>query len=322
MNSSIYLSDPSHRPLNFLFQSKDLGISDKKVLYVLNFNGDVTASQVDFLREEITAILLNNADSDSNVKPHVLLTLQTGGGTVTGYGLAASQLMRLKSAGIPLSICVEQVAASGGYMMACLADTGNLIASPFSVLGSIGVISEQPNVYERLKREGIRFNTVTAGKYKRTLTPFKEYDKADLQKSKEDLEAVYRLFKSFVSENRQVLRERIDMVATGETWFGEDALQLNLCDRLATVDEIIGEYVMDGYDAYLLEYVGEENGLSSGIGKLLPGSSIAKNTFNIKGMLKETIRDLLYEEMSIGKNKGVANTVRFEDKGGSDYFFM
>lgn len=321
LTSSAYLSNPSQRPLSFLFESISPDVSEKKTLYVLNFNGDVSASQVEFLREEVTAILLNHADSDSTVNPHVLLTLQTGGGTVTGYGLAASQLLRLKAAGIPLSICVEQVAASGGYMMACLADAGNLIASPFSVLGSIGVISEQPNVYERLKKEGIKFNTVTAGKYKRTLTPFKETEKADLEKSKEDLEAVYNLFRSFVSENRPILQERIDMVATGETWFGEDALRLNLCDRLATVDEVIGEYVMNDYEAYLIEYIGEDAGLASGIGKLLPGSSLRAKGLDIKGMLKDTIRELLSEEVTNRSTRDIKNSVRFEDRSVNDYFF-
>jgi hypothetical protein len=139
----------------------------KKRIFIARFPGDVQASQVDTLRQEVTGILLaaaaaRQSDDDDMMQDEALIVLQSGGGTVTGYGLAAAQLQRLKSAGIPLTIAVEQVAASGGYMMACIAD--RIVASPFAVLGSIGVISDIPNVYERLKSEGIEFQTVTAGK--------------------------------------------------------------------------------------------------------------------------------------------------------------
>ena len=157
--------------------SSEVSLSPKR-LFVLNFPGDVTASQVSSLREEISAVTLH-----SNPYDEVLVVLQSGGGTVTGYGLAAAQLERIKKAGCKLTIAVEQVAASGGYMMACTGDV--IVASPFAVLGSIGVISDQPNFYERLKREGVEFSTVTAGKYKRTLTPTKKPTKEDFEKVSE-----------------------------------------------------------------------------------------------------------------------------------------
>lgn len=141
-------------------------------VFVMRFPGDASASQVAELREEVTAVVRQAAAGDEAV-----VILQTGGGTVTGYGLAAAQLMRFKEAGMKLTVAVEQVAASGGYMMCCVAD--RIVASPFAVLGSIGVISDIPNVYERLKKEGIEFQTVTAGKYKRTLTPTKKPTKGD-----------------------------------------------------------------------------------------------------------------------------------------------
>ena len=180
----------------------------------------------------------------------VVLVLNTGGGTVTGYGLAAAQLTRLKDAGIKLTICVEQVAASGGYMMACTAD--RLVASPFAVLGSIGVISEIPNVYERLKKEGVEFQTVTAGKFKRTLTPTKKIEKADVEKSKADIEDVLTLFKTFVKTQRPKLV--IDDVATGETWFGADALKRDLCDELKTTDDVLLELLATGSEIFSVKY--------------------------------------------------------------------
>jgi serine protease SohB len=204
-------------------------------LFVTRFDGDVQASQVSNLREVVTAI---TGQARAGVD-EVLVILKTGGGTVTGYGLAAAQLLRLKDAGLKLTIAVEQVAASGGYMMCCVAD--HIVASPFAVLGSIGVISDIPNVYDRLKREGIEFQTVTAGKYKRTLTPTKKVTKDDLSKTKADIEEILTLFRDFVALNRPQLD--IDRVATGETWFGTDALKLGLCDEIRTADDVIADYV-------------------------------------------------------------------------------
>ena len=208
----------------------------KKHVFVLDFFGDVQASQAAQLREEVTG-LLRSAKKERG--DEVILRLNTGGGTVTGYGLAAAQLTRIKAAGLPLTICVEQVAASGGYMMACVAD--KIVASPFAVLGSIGVISDVPNVYERLKNEGIEFATITAGKYKRTITPTKKITKEDLIKTTKDIEDVLTLFKGFVSTNRPSLN--IDEVATGETWFGPDAMKRGLCDELKTSDDVLLDLV-------------------------------------------------------------------------------
>jgi len=213
----------------------------RKNLFVTRFPGDVTASQLNELREEVTGILRSAQPGDE-----ALLVLQSGGGTVTGYGLAAAQLQRFKAKGMKLTVCVEQVAASGGYMMCCTAD--RIVASPFAVLGSIGVISEVPNAYERLKQEGIEFQTITAGKYKRTVTPTKKITKEDIKKSEEDIAEIFNLFKSFVKNQRPQLD--IESVATGETWFGEDALARGLCDELGTADDVLLDFVDDGYDVY------------------------------------------------------------------------
>lgn len=215
-------------------------------VYALEFVGDIEANQVVQLREEVTAVL----DFANPTHDEVVLKLRTGGGTVTGYGLAAAQLLRLKDAGVKLTIGVEQVAASGGYMMACCAD--HLAASPFAVLGSIGVIADVPNVYERLLREGIEFQTVTAGKYKRTITPTKKVTREDIIKQKSDLEDVLKLFKTFVKQQRPTLD--IDKVATGETWFGKDALDMGLCDELKAFDDIVLEKFQLGAQVFSVKY--------------------------------------------------------------------
>jgi len=219
-------------------------------VYVLRYFGDVEASQTFELRQEVTALLEFAEPGDE-----VVLRLSTGGGTVTGYGAAAGQLLRLKDAGIRLTICVEEVAASGGYMMACAAD--HLVASPFAVLGSIGVIADIPNVYDRLKREGVEFQTVTAGKYKRTLTPTKKPTREDFVKTQAGVQEVLDLFKSFVKDQRPSLD--IDDVATGETWYGQAAIDKGLCDEIITFDDLVLRKLKAGADVYGLRYVQPRN---------------------------------------------------------------
>eukprot|EP00566_Odontella_aurita_P036604 CAMPEP_0113572956 /NCGR_PEP_ID=MMETSP0015_2-20120614/26363_1 /TAXON_ID=2838 /ORGANISM="Odontella" /LENGTH=758 /DNA_ID=CAMNT_0000476007 /DNA_START=103 /DNA_END=2379 /DNA_ORIENTATION=+ /assembly_acc=CAM_ASM_000160 len=249
-NAGALLKSLTDRPLSAILAG--MGYTEgavnggrRKSLFVMDFPGDVSASQVANLREEVTAVVRSAEPGDE-----ALLVLQSGGGTVTGYGLAASQLTRFREKGIKLTVAVEQVAASGGYMMCCVAD--RIVASPFAVLGSIGVISDTPNVYERLKKEGVEFQTVTAGKYKRTLTPTKKPTSEDIKKQKEELEGILVLFKQFVGQNRPTLD--IDSVATGETWFGEDALEKGLCDEIRPVDDVLADYVDSGFDVYDVAY--------------------------------------------------------------------
>ena len=205
-------------------------------LFVLDFDGDMQASQVDQLREEISAILPVAGEEDA-----VLLRLESGGGVVHGYGLAASQLVRLKDAGIKLTVSVDKVAASGGYMMACVAD--QIIAAPFAILGSIGVVAQLPNFHKLLKKNDIDFEQHTAGEYKRTLTFFGENTDKAREKFQADIDDIHLLFKEFVATNRPMLS--IDEVSTGEYWFGQRALEKNLADRLCTSDSFLLEHLED-----------------------------------------------------------------------------
>ena len=204
---------------------------NKKRVYVINFNGDIRASATDNLRQEITAILsIANKDTDE-----VVANLESAGGMVHGYGLAASQLARIREAQLPLTICVDKVAASGGYMMACLANT--IIAAPFAIIGSIGVVAQLPNFHRLLDKWDIDYEVLTAGEYKRTLTVFGENTEAGRQKFIADLEDTHSLFKEFVSDYRPQLE--IEKVATGEHWYGKQALGLGLVDKLMTSDEYL-----------------------------------------------------------------------------------
>lgn len=204
-------------------------------VFVLHFEGDLMASAVASLRHEVTAVLaVAKPDEDE-----VVLVLESPGGVVHGYGLAASQLARLRDAGIRLTVCVDKVAASGGYMMACLAD--HLVAAPFAVIGSIGVVAQIPNVNRLLKRHAVDVELLTAGAYKRTLTVLGENTEAGRAKFQADLDQTHALFKGFVQQWRpQVV---VDEVATGEHWFGQQALALNLVDALGTSDDVLREKV-------------------------------------------------------------------------------
>jgi len=208
----------------------------KPRLFVINFKGSIDAKEVSALRREVTAILAVADEGDE-----VLVSVESGGGMVHGYGLAASQLKRIKQKGLTLTIAVDKVAASGGYMMACIAD--KLIAAPFAIVGSIGVIAQIPNFNRVLKKHDIEFEQVTAGEYKRTLTMFGENDDKGREKFKEELEETHVLFKEFVSEMRPELD--IDKVATGAHWYGSQALALGLIDKIQTSDD----YLMESHES-------------------------------------------------------------------------
>ena len=202
----------------------------KKRVFVIDFHGDIKASANESLRESITAILTLATPADE-----VVVKVESGGGMVHSYGLASSQLARITSKEIPLTVCVDKVAASGGYMMACVAN--KIVAAPFAILGSIGVVAQLPNFHRLLKKNDIDYEMFTAGEFKRTVTMFGENTTKGREKFVEDLEDTHVLFKEFVSEHRPQVN--IAAVATGEVWFGRRAKDVNLIDLLQTSDEYL-----------------------------------------------------------------------------------
>ena len=215
-----------------------------KRIFVLSFHGDIKASQVDELREEISAVIAVAKQTDE-----VILKLESPGGIVPGYGLGASQLMRLKEKHIPLTVCVDKVAASGGYLMACVAD--KLLAAPFAILGSIGVVAQLPNFHRFLDDKKIDFEQITAGEHKRTLSLFGKNTAEGREKFKEDLNEIHQQFKAFVQENRPQLD--IDKIATGEHWLAYKAFELRMLDMLKTSDDYIMEQLSKA-DIFEIKY--------------------------------------------------------------------
>ena len=225
-------------------RARKAGAPARGRVFVLDFHGDLHASAVASLREEISALLQVARAGDEAV-----LRLESEGGIVHGYGLAASQLRRLRDAGVRLTVAVDKVAASGGYLMACVAD--RILAAPFAVVGSIGVVGQLPNFNRLLKKHDVDYELHTAGEHKRTLTLFGENTEAGREKFRETLEDAHALFKSFIGQNRP----QVDLarVATGDHWFGARALELKLVDELKTSDDYLLER-SKACDLYELRY--------------------------------------------------------------------
>lgn len=229
----------------------------KPTLFVLDFHGSMDAHEVEALREEVTAVL-----AVAGAQDEVLLRLESPGGVVHGYGLAASQLARVRDAGVPLTVVVDKVAASGGYMMACVAD--RILAAPFAMLGSIGVIAGIPNLHKVLKKHDIDYEQHTAGKFKRTLSVLGENTEEGREKFVADLNVIHGHFRNHVSQFRPQLD--VEQVATGEVWLGVDALEKGLIDDIATSDAYLssklGSHRILAVSYQLKRKLGEKLGLS------------------------------------------------------------
>lgn len=204
--------------------------TSRRRIFVLNFDGDIRATAVTALREEVTAILTVATSDDE-----VVVRLHSGGGMVHAYGLAASQLMRIKQHNIPLTVAIDKIAASGGYLMACVAN--RIIAAPFAVVGSIGVIAQMPNFNRLLKKHDIDFEQITAGEYKRTLTVFGENTDKGRAKFKEEVDDIHALFKDFIREHRPQVD--VELIGTGEHWPARRGMQLKLVDELMASDDYL-----------------------------------------------------------------------------------
>ena len=220
------------------------GVAPRARVFVLDFEGDLQAHAVSGLREEVNAVLQVARKEDE-----VLLRLESAGGLVHAYGLAASQLTRVKAGGLRLTVAVDKVAASGGYLMACVAD--RILAAPFAVIGSIGVVAQIPNFNRLLRKNAIDLELHTAGEFKRTLTLFGENTEAARAKFREELDETHALFKTFVAEHRPVLD--IARVATGEHWFGTRAAELKLIDEIRSSDDYLLQRVADA-DVFEVRY--------------------------------------------------------------------
>ncbi|NDS71938.1 protease SohB [Francisella tularensis subsp. holarctica] len=256
----------------FLKEQKKLDKQDKpkQKIFVINFKGDIDASQVENLRNEVSAIL-----AVANIEDEIIVRIDSPGGVVNGYGFAAAQLERIRQVGINLTVCIDKVAASGGYMMSAVAH--KIIAAPFAIVGSIGVVGTIPNIRELLEKNGINVEMHTSGEYKRTLTTVGVNTEEGRNKFKQDLESIHQLFKKHILVYRPSLD--IDKVATGEYWFGKDALELGLVDKIQTYDDYLIDLLKKQHNVYEVSYVIKKE------------KGFLRSKFS---MLKRAITNLLY----------------------------
>lgn len=217
-------------------KAKSQQAAPNKRVFVIDFKGGIEAAEVASLRKEISAVL-----AIATAEDEVVVNVESGGGMVHGYGLAASQLARFRQANIPLTICVDKVAASGGYMMACVAN--KIVAAPFAIIGSIGVVAQIPNFNRLLRKHDIDYEQHTAGQFKRTITMFGENTEEGREKFRQELEETHQLFKGFVGNYRPELA--LDKVATGEHWYGQQAIDLGLIDEVGTSDDLLMQLAGD-----------------------------------------------------------------------------
>ncbi len=242
-------------------EKKEDNPDEQQRAYVLDFQGDIEASQVKRLREEIS-ILLKTADPKTD---EIILRLNNRGGAVFAHGLGASQLQRLKDKGFHLTICVDEIAGSGGYLMACVAN--KILAAPFAYLGSIGVLYQIPNFHRFLQKQDVDFEEHHAGKYKRTVTMFGEATDEKRQKLQQDLKEIHNQFKNYVAQHRPKLD--MEKVATGEVWLGIKAKELGLVDEISTSDD----YILSLLDNKKVYHICLKQKEAGGLQKLLKKSA-------------------------------------------------
>ena len=240
-------------------------------VFVIDFEGDIQASRVDLLRDEISTVL-ETADPK---KDEVMVRVESRGGAVHGYGLAASQLQRVKDKKIKLTVSVDKVAASGGYMMACVAD--KIISAPFAIVGSIGVFAGVPNLHRLLKKHDVDYEEITAGEFKRTISLLGEISPKGRQKFIEQIEDIHKLFKEFVLANRPSLD--ISQTATGEYWYGLQAKGLNLVDEICSSDDYMARLLKDNKKVFKIK-LSVKKSLADKINDRVGESSLASRFFN------------------------------------------
>jgi signal peptide peptidase SppA len=213
--------------------------------------------------------VLERAFSTRNAKAVALVINSPGGSPVQSRQiyLRIKQLAAEKK--LPVLVFVEDVAASGGYMIACAGD--EIICDPSSILGSIGVVGGSFGFQEAIKRLGIERRLYTAGAHKAMLDPFLPENPDDVAKLKALQREIHQIFIALVKESRGArLKGSDDTLFTGEYWAGESSITLGLADSIgdlrSTLRARYGEKV-------LTPVIAQPTGLLSGLlGRKSPGA--------------------------------------------------
>ena len=234
-----------------------------ETVIVLDLIG-VDSARIDRLRDEVSFLLQQHRqhtisynttaekkvceDEDSTSKNvEVLVLLESPGGSASDFAIASQQLLRLRNEpGMQVTVCVDKVAASGGYMIACSSSPGRLFAAPFAVLGSIGVVGQNINIQKTLEGWGIRPMVFRAGKEKAPLGLLGDVTSKQMRTIQSMVDDTHTAFKRHVVLARPLLAKKIDKVATGKVWLGASAMEAGLIDHIVTSDEYIGHRIQSG----------------------------------------------------------------------------
>ena len=232
----------------------------RPVVFYISFDGDLLVSDLELLRKQVSLVVyLGKPGLDQCV-----VSITSPGGGVSQYGLAASQLVRIRKAGIHLTCCVDTVAASGGYMMASVAN--KICAAPFAVVGSIGVVTQIPNFQRFLNEHKIDAYLCTAGEHKRTIDIIGDVTEEGKAKMKEQLDDIHIAFKDHVALARPRLKDSIEEVGTGEHWLAIEAKEKGLVDEIMTSDECLESLCEDFDIIEILQKIHKPKGIAGMVG--------------------------------------------------------
>ena len=209
---------------------------DKSNLYYLEFEGDIQASEAAKLKQEILVCLQVAKPTDV-----FLILVESSGGSVSNYGDLYSVMEMIKKRGHTLWVAIDRVAASGGYLISLPAD--KIFATPFALIGSIGVLSEVPNFGGLLDKYGVKMEEYTAGERKMNISMFRENGEEQKEHHRKKLGKIHELFKAQLVKYRGGLIEKkgvdIGELMEGDFWMGENAFELGLVDELKSSVEIL-----------------------------------------------------------------------------------
>ncbi len=206
-------------------------------LAVLRFQGlrDLNASGDQRLSEAIDEVLVNRDHFEEAV-----VIIDSPGGTTHGYGHAYALLERLSASGLKVTACIDRIGASGGYLMALPAD--RILAGPFAIVGSVGVVAGIPNVKRLLEEKGVSYRLFVAGDKKRVVH-FADDDGPEVREyMDEKLAGIHTQFLQAVEKHRGD-RVKLDEVRSGDHWSAEESVEkgLGLVDELQTSAEYLLE---------------------------------------------------------------------------------
>ncbi|MBK7940091.1 MAG: signal peptide peptidase SppA, partial [Lewinellaceae bacterium] len=257
--------------------------------------------------------MLRAIRKDDAVKA-VVLRVNSPGGSVLASENILREIMLCKKAGKPVIVSMGDLAASGGYYIACQADS--IFAEPGTITGSIGVFGMVPLLQKTMKENlGITYDTVRTGKYSAFGTPFYDFSPEESAIIQTRVEAIYEDFLKKVAEGRHMTRDQVHEIAQGRVWPGSKAKEIGLVDDLGGLDRAIASAAkMAGVEKYRTsEFPRTKTGIEQFIEQITHKSD---KEDNIKGwLIRSELGDMypLYKTLrDFRSNQGIQARLPYE----------